>query len=128
MRKRKNLKINRLIFIPLTLLILANSFLGIQEPVNVSSSDYKLCERALLWCTSFCAYPKFEFVPVKPGDTWSQLFPPMSASVKWLSALTEPILLSSRSWIVVVPTNLSEINYLDFCHRFQLLSSEVIKN
>lgn len=44
-------------------------------------------------CTSLCLYyPEFEFVPVKPGDTWSQLFPNERGAWKWLSALTELIL------------------------------------
>ncbi|WP_053097944.1 hypothetical protein [Candidatus Coxiella mudrowiae] len=66
--------------------------MGTQEPVNVSSPDHNYANGLPIYGVHLCAYPEFEFVPVKPGDTWSQLFPNERGAWKWLSALTELIL------------------------------------
>lgn len=59
-----------------------------------------------------CAYPQFECVKVKSGDSWAKLFPDeyQRSLVKRLNRMNLPV--TNRSWIVV-PTRFSGLSYLD---------------
>ncbi|AAO89620.1 L,D-transpeptidase [Coxiella burnetii] len=93
----------------LVLLALTNSAAYGQTSPHHPDVNY---EESRYYGAHLCAYSEFTCIAVKPGDTWTKLFPNKREReiVKRLNRTN--MALSNRHWIVV-PTELTEVEYLD---------------